>query len=85
MSSAERRITVLASIYPKLKAWADRDGLTVADVANAILLQTVLPYGAPTGTQPTILPSPALDNSLSMQLPGQLDHDPYAVAAVDSW
>lgn len=46
-NSSERRVTVNGSVYPKLKEWAERDGLTVADVANAILLQTVCPYGAP--------------------------------------
>lgn len=45
VTSAERRITVHGSIYPKLKEWAERDGITVADVANAILLQTIQPYG----------------------------------------
>jgi hypothetical protein len=45
-NSSERRVTVNGSVYPKLRAWAERDGLTVADVVNAILLQTVCPYGA---------------------------------------
>lgn len=44
-NSSERRVTVHNTIYPKLKEWAKRDGVTVADVANAILLQCIRPYG----------------------------------------
>lgn len=76
MSSAERRITVQASIYPKLKEWAERDNLTVADVANAILLQTIRPYGAvPLASKPlTEVDKP------SIAIP-----DPYQTAAIESW
>ena len=75
-NSAERRVTVNGSVYPKLKEWAERDGLTVADVANAILLQTIRPYGsataqalAPTSTRP-VQPTAS---------------DPYQTAAVSDW
>ena len=44
LSSAERRVTVNAAVYPKLKEWAERDGLNVAAVANAILTQVIQPY-----------------------------------------
>ena len=77
MPSTERRITVLASIYPRLKEWADRDGLTVADVANAILLQTIRPYG-----HPCIAPSPPPPAD---PMPPRTIPDPYANAALDSW
>ena len=46
MTSAERRVTVSSTIYPKLEQLAQRDQVTVADVVNAILLQTLKPYGA---------------------------------------
>ena len=46
MTSAERRVTVSSTIYPKLEQLAHRDQVTVADVVNAILLQTLKPYGA---------------------------------------
>lgn len=72
----ERRITVLASLYPKLKQWADRDGLTVADVVNAILLQNIRPYG-------TALPT--LPQSPQRALPTSPAVDPYQTAVLDSW
>ncbi|MEO0373238.1 MAG: hypothetical protein AAF329_01165 [Cyanobacteria bacterium P01_A01_bin.17] len=86
MTSVERRITVLASIYPQLKEWADRDGLTVADVANAILLQNIRPYGAGCAG---LYGSPAVLSGMPTELPshpGQpLAPDPYQTAVVDSW
>lgn len=51
MNSAERRVTVSASVYPILAAYSERDGVTVADVANAILLQTLCPYGVANRTE----------------------------------
>lgn len=62
----ERRVTVNGSVYLKLKEWAERDGLTVSDVTNAILLQTVCPYGA-TPNQMVVFTSsvPAQQNSSS--------------------
>lgn len=82
MPSTERRITVLASIYPRLKEWADRDGLTVADVANAILLQTIRPYG-----HPSAAPShqPHADPLCPASVVSQPIPDPYTSAALDSW
>lgn len=45
MTSAERRVTVSGTIYPKLQKLAERDGVAVADVVNAIVLQVLQPYG----------------------------------------
>ena len=76
-SSSERRVTVNGSVYPKLKEWAERDGLTVADVANAILLQTVCPYGA----SPNQMIAPAAPAPMQQNFP-----DPYqSAAAVSDW
>ena len=76
-NSSERRVTVNGSVYPKLKEWAERDGLTVADVANAILLQTVCPYGA----SPTQAINPAAAAPTQQNFP-----DPYqSAAAVSDW
>lgn len=75
MSSAERRVTVLASLYPRLQEWAKRDGLTVADVVNAILLQSICPYGTP-------LPQMAQSPPPLATIPTT---DPYETAVVDSW
>ena len=77
LSSSERRVTVNSTIYPKLKAWADRDGVTVADVTNAILLQTICPYGT--------TPNQAI-SSVSTAPTQQNFPDPYqAAAAVSDW
>lgn len=75
-NSSERRVTVHNTIYPKLEAWAKRDGVTVADVANAILLQTIQPYG--TASQPAIAPAaaPIQQNNFP---------DPYQTATVNDW
>ena len=76
-NSSERRVTVNGSVYPKLKEWAERDGLTVADVANAILLQTVCPYGA----SPNQVTTPAATAPMQQNFP-----DPYqSAAAVSDW
>jgi len=85
MSQAERRVTVQRTLWPHLQALAKRDGVTVADVANAILLQTVTPYG----------PSPCPCTSASFVQNSPLDShnaqtdtqspDPYQIASVDSW
>ena len=45
VSNNERRITVLRTLWPRLQALAERDGVHVGDVINAILLQTLGPYG----------------------------------------
>ena len=77
MGSVERRISLSKSVYPKVKAWAERDGLTVAEVTNAILLQTICPYGRP--------PSQAIASTppVTMQ---QNFPDPYQTAAtVSDW
>ena len=82
MTSSERRVTVSSTVYPKLTKLANRDGVTVADVVNAILLQTLLPYGgAPQQQQlqQTVLPAtPA-------SLPTASEPDPYTVAKIDNW
>ena len=76
-SSAERRVTVHNTIYPKLQELAKRDGVTVADVANAILLQTIQPYG-PTHNQ-AIASTPTVP--VQQNFP-----DPYqAAGAVSDW
>jgi hypothetical protein len=75
-NSSERRVTVNGSVYPKLKAWAERDGLTVADVANAILLQTVCPYG----TTPNQVIAPAVAAPIQPNVP-----DPYQTVAINDW
>lgn len=77
LSSSERRVTIHSTIYPRLKEWAKRDGVTVADVANAILLQTVQPYG-PTPNQ-AIAPTAALPTRQN-NFP-----DPYQTATVSDW
>ena len=82
MTSAERRITLMASIYPQLEAWADRDGLTVADVANAILLQNIRPYGAGCSR---LHPSSSVPTGISPASLQPLAADPYQTAVVDSW
>lgn len=85
MSNAERRVTVQRTLWPHLQALAKRDGVTVADVANAILLQTLSPYSN--------TPCPCLHSASGSHNPvaNQNGHqiaqmpDPYSVAAVDSW
>ena len=76
-NSSERRVTVNSTIYPKLEALAKRDGVTVADVANAILLQTTQPYG----------PAPSQAIASAPTAPIQQNFpDPYqAAAAVSDW
>ena len=74
-NSSERRVTVHGSVYPKLREWAERDGLTVADVANAILLQTIRPYGS--ATAPTFAPTETR--------PARTAPDPYQTAAITEW
>lgn len=74
LNSSERRVTVSGTIYPKLKEWAERDGVTVADVVNAVLLQTVCPYGS----TPSQLSAPAVAAPNSFP-------DPYQTAAVSDW
>lgn len=75
-TSSERRVTVNKTVYPKLEALAKRDGVTVADVANAIFLQTLQLYG--TGSQRAIAPAaaPIQQNNLP---------DPYQTATVSDW
>ncbi len=73
-NSSERRVTVHNTIYPKLKEWAKRDGVTVADVANAILLQTIRPYGSASCQE--IAPAVPMPQNLP---------DPYQRAAVSDW
>ncbi|MGB3768526.1 MAG: hypothetical protein WA947_18360 [Phormidesmis sp.] len=76
-NSSERRVTVNNTIYPKLEAWAKRDGVTVADVANAILLQTIQPYGAVSSQAIAPAAAPMQRNNFP---------DPYqAAAAVSDW
>lgn len=82
MTSTERRVTVSNTIYPTLKEWAERDGVTVADVTNAILLQTIRPYGQGCFGSTTPMTSvPTLpDTAQAIATP-----DPYQVANLDSW
>lgn len=81
-NSSERRVTVHNTIYPKLKEWAKRDGVTVADVANAILLQTIQPYGA----APYQVLAESLQGRIAPAPPIQQNNfpDPYQRAAVVS-
>ena len=83
-SNNERRVTVLRSLWPRLQALAERDGVHVGDVINAILLQTLGPYGtaAPcscnspaTASSPTVIPTKSTPNQ----------PDPYEVASVETW
>lgn len=74
-TSSERRVTVHKTVYPKLEALAKRDGVTVADVANAIFLQTLQLYG--TTSQQMIAPAVPMPQNLP---------DPYQrAAAVSDW
>ena len=74
MTSSERRVTVSGTIYPKLEQLAARDQVTVADVVNAILLQTLRPYGNALVVPPvTSLPSTSTGP------------DPYQAAVPDAW
>lgn len=75
-NSSERRVTVHNTIYPKLKEWAKRDGVTVADVANAILLQTIQPYG--TASRQAIASTTASIQQNNFP-------DPYQTATVSDW
>ena len=43
--SNDRRITVLSGLWPRLQKLAEQDDISVADVVNAILLQSLRPYG----------------------------------------
>ena len=74
MTSSERRVTVSGTIYPKLEQLAARDQVTVADVVNAILLQTLRPYGASPVTSPTV-PLPSVP----------IGPDPYQATVPDAW
>lgn len=77
MGSVERRISLSKSVYPKVKAWAERDGLTVAEVTNAILLQTICPYGRPPNQVIASTPTAPVQQNLP---------DPYQVAStVSDW
>lgn len=71
----DRRVTVSSTIYPKIEQLAQRDQVTVADVVNAILLQTLQPYGRAVG-QSMAPPVPTLNNNYS---------DPYQSTAVSDW
>jgi glutathione S-transferase len=87
-SSSERRITVHGGVYAHLQEWAARDRLTVADVANAILLQAIRPYGVtPDCHCAATLGVPAFHPAVQQRAtPGQqTGFDPYATAAVDTW
>ena len=88
MASAERRITVIASVYPTLQQFAERDGLTVADVVNAILLQCLRPYGSSCcqGHQPAPQAAASQIVGTVRTTTSDVAHpDPYMVAAVDTW
>ena len=84
--SNERRITVLPALWPKLEEFAQRDGLSVANVANAILLQNLRPYGgciAANGLTPS---ATTIDNPTAHQEPARPQQpDPYQTADIDSW
>ena len=97
-ASSERRVTVHGGLYPLLQEWAERDRLTVADVVNAILLQTIRPYGvAPYGVAPygvaqdcpcaATTDTQALHAIKHQQATAgqQIGADPYQTAMVDSW
>ena len=75
MTSAERRVTVSGTIYPQLEQLAQRDQVTVADVVNAILLQTLKPYGAVAAVAAPAIPP--------MSAP--VGPDPYQAAVPDAW
>ncbi len=85
-SSNNRRITVLSGLWPRLQKLADEDGIAVADVVNAILLQSLRPYGICAAV--SSFTSPASLGQVSvpptdMERPAQ--PDPYQTADVDSW
>lgn len=92
-SSSERRVTVHGGLYPLLQEWAERDRLTVADVVNAILLQTIRPYGvAPHGVAQdcpcAATPDTQALHAIKQQQATagqQIGADPYQTAMVDSW
>lgn len=83
-SSSERRITVHKTIYPKLQQLAARDGVAVADVANAILLQTLQPYGQqhPAPLDQSTSPPTEQSSLVPAALPVP---DPYQAASVSAW
>ena len=84
MASTERRVTVLRTIWPHLEALAKRDGATVAEVTNAILLQTVMPYG----TAPACHcsgSSGSANGRTHNQHPQPSGPDPYETVSIDSW
>lgn len=74
MGSSERRVTISGTIYPKLQELADRDGVSVADIANAIILQVIQPYG----------PCNGMISVPNQTIPASA-HDHYKAAAIDSW
>ncbi|MGC1307830.1 MAG: hypothetical protein WA885_11410 [Phormidesmis sp.] len=93
-TSNDRRITVLSGLWPRLQRLAEEDDVAVADVVNAILLQSLRPYGICAAFATGVSP-PAPFNQLSQntgqhfvqnpdasrpQLP-----DPYKAAEIDSW
>lgn len=74
MTSAERRVTISGTIWQKVAQLAERDQVAAADVVNAILLQTLQPYGGgsvePTSASPATTPDTP---------------DPYQAAVPTAW
>ncbi len=81
--SNDRRITVLSGLWPRLQKLAEEDDIAVADVVNAILLQSLRPYGICAAvnafTATSSLPAPPIGAAQSDQ------PDPYQTAGLDSW
>ena len=85
-SSNDRRITVLPSLWPKLQEFAEQDGLSVANVVNAILLQNLRPYGGCAAFSTPAQATASIDALTLHQSPARSQQqDPYQTADIDSW
>lgn len=86
LKSNDRRITVLAGLWRPLSELAERDEISVADVANAILLQNLRPYGgcAAIGTMQLPTPPFPLPPSDAVAATPSIP-DPYQAAELDNW
>ena len=86
LKSNDRRITVLAGLWRPLSELAERDHVSVADVANAILLQNLRPYGGCASVSTMQLPTspfPIPSSDAVASLPSI--PDPYQAAELDNW
>ena len=75
--SRERRITLLPALYPLVKDAADERGVSIADLANAALLQVFCPLNV-ASTQQAVAVENIAPNPVS-------DSDAYGTNTLNEW